>query len=180
MRSLAETRRVWLAISFLVITASRSPAPIVEESAPTPRPKLKQRATETVSKPRPSATPKSPDVKVSFSGTWSGTASGRINQAVFGQTSFSSNYKIQISSDERTANWTSSAWLFAKFQAGVQKKGRTLSWSTERRDLAGTTTVNCRLEMEPNGTARYSESSGLVNGMFKGAGYELNGILVRQ
>ncbi len=78
------------------------------------------------------------------------------------------------------ADWTSSAWIFAKFQASVQKNGRTLSWTTERHDIAGATTVNCRLEMESNGTARYSESSGLVNGIFKGAGYEISGILVRQ
>jgi hypothetical protein len=177
----SRTLFVSLAMGLLLITAHQLPAPIVEEATPIAKPKPKRQSADVESKSKPStinrsaSTPKAP-----FVGTWTGTATGRINQAVFGQTSFSSNYKIQISADERTANWTSSAWMFAKFQAPVQKNGRTLSWTTERHDLAGTTTVNCRLEMDTNGTGRYSESSGLVNGIFKGAGYELNGTLVRQ
>ena len=181
MRSIPPPLRILLALGFLFASAHRLPGPIVEETTPIPKPKSKPRAAEAESRPKQSATPK-PEAKskVSFAGNWTGTASGRINQAVFGQTSFSSNYKIQISADERSASWTSSAWMFAKFQAPVRKNGRTLSWTTERHDLAGTTTVNCRMEMEANGSARYSESSGLVNGIFKGAGYELSGTLVRQ
>jgi hypothetical protein len=170
-----------LVLGVLVLTTQRVPAPIVEENTPTPKAKAKRPAAEKEAQPKQSATTKSSGTtKVSFAGTWTGSASGRINQAVFGQTSFSSSYKIQIAPDERSASWTSSAWIFAKFQAPVQKNGRTLIWTTERHDLAGTTTVNCRLEMDTNGTARYSESSGLVNGIFKGAGYELSGVLVRQ
>ena len=40
--------------------------------------------------------------------------------------------------------------------------------------------ITCALEMNANGTASYSESSGLVNGLFKGAGYKISGTLVRQ
>lgn len=177
----SRTVHTLFAAGLLLITAHRLPAPIVDETTPTPKPKAKRQAVETESKPkRPLASKTETKSNVSFAGNWTGTANGRINQAVFGQTSFSSNYKIQISADERTANWTSSAWMFAKFQAPVHKKGKTLSWTTERHDLAGTTTVNCRLELDTNGTGKYSESSGLVNGIFKGAGYELNGTLIRQ
>jgi hypothetical protein len=167
------------AVGFLVFTPHRLPAPIVEEPTPRPKPKA-AKPPATQSKPKQSPSTKATTPKVAFAGTWSGTATGRINQAVFGQTSFSSTYKIQISPDERTASWTSSAWMFAKFQAPVQKNGRVLSWTTERRDIAGTTTVNCRMEIDQNGTARYSESSGLVNGVFKGAGYEISGTFIRQ
>ena len=178
-RQIRRTVRVLLAIGMLVVSAHRLPAPIVEET-PTPKPKAKSSRASAENRPKKSAASKPASTKVSVAGTWTGTASGRINQAVFGQTSFSSNYKIQISADERMADWTSSAWIFAKFQAPVQKNGRTLNWTTERNDIAGATTVNCRLEMESNGAARYSESSGLVNGIFKGAGYEISGILIRQ
>jgi hypothetical protein len=181
MQSLPRTFSALFAAGLLLITAHRLPAPIVEETVPTPKPKAKRPAAEAETKPKQSAATKSETKSnVSFVGNWTGSASGRINQALIGQTSFSSNYKLQISPDERTASWTSSAWMFAKFNAPIQKNGRTLTWTTERHDFAGTTTVNCRMEMDANGTARYSESSGLVNGMFKGAGYELSGTLVRQ
>ena len=173
--------RVLLPIALLLVTAHRLPAPISErpEATPTPKPKAKRQAAE--SSPKLSTTSKSVATpKVSFAGTWTGTASGRINQALVGETSFSSNYNIQISPDERSASWTSSAWIFAKFQAPVEKKGRALTWTCERHDLAGKTSIFCRLEMDTNGTARYSESSGLVNGVFKGAGYEISGTLMRQ
>ena len=179
--ALSRPFAILFALGLLLITAHRLPAPIVEETAPTPQPKVKRPAAEAETKPKQSPANKPvAAAKVSFAGNWTGTATGRINQAVFGQTSFSSNYKIQISADERTANWTSSAWMFAKFQAPVQKNGRTLTWTTERHDIAGATTVKCRLEMDSNGTARYSESSGLVNGVFKGKGYEISGVFVRQ
>ena len=166
---------------FLILTSSPLPAPIVEETTPIPKTKTKRHAVEAESRPKQPAASKSVSTaKVSFAGTWTGTASGRINQAVFGQKAFSSNYNLQISADERTATWTSSAWILGKFHANMQKNGRVLTWTTERHDFTGTTTVACRMEMESNGTARYSESSGLVHGMFKGAGYEITGTLVRQ
>jgi hypothetical protein len=181
MRSSSRILRALFAIVLLLITAHRLPAPISEvpETTPTPKPKSNRQVTESAPKQQ-SATKAVTAPAVSFAGTWTGTANGRINQAVFGQKGFSSNYNLQISADERTATWTSSAWIFAKFHAPVQKNGRTLSWTCERHDIAGKTTVFCRLEMDANGTARYSESSGLVNGVFKGAGYEISGTLVRQ
>jgi hypothetical protein len=170
----------------LLLTTHPLPAPIFEDSSPTPapqqpaRPRVKQSKSKANSEGASIKTKSEPQSSISFAGTWTGTATGRIQQAIFGPKGFSSNYNLQISPDERTATWTSSAWIFAKFQAPVQKKGRTLNWTCERHDLAGQTAVFCRLEMDANGTARYSESSGLVNGVFKGAGYELSGTLVRQ
>lgn len=145
-----------------------------------PKAKTKHHAiTESEGAPKQRAA-SAKSAAVSFAGTWTGTANGRVNQAVFGQTTCSANLNIQISPDERTVNWTTSAWMFGKSQAAVQKNGRTLTWTCERHYLAGKIAVACRLEMGGNGTARYSESSGLVNGMFKGAGYEISGILTRQ
>jgi len=151
----------------------------MEETAATPKPKAKRHAVTESETPPKQRTP-SKLAAVSFAGTWTGTANGRMNQAVFGPTTCSVNLNIQISPDERTVNWTTSAWMFGKTQAAVQKNGRTLTWTCERHYLAGKIAVACRLEMDANGTARYSESSGLVNGMFKGAGYEVSGTLVRQ
>src|SRR5437762_8785730 len=112
---------VLVVLGLLVLMGQRLPAPIVEENTPAPKAKVKRTAAEREPKPKQLATTKSAGTaKVSFAGTWTGPASGRINQAVFGQTSFSSNYKVQISADERSASWTSSAWIFAKFQAPVQ------------------------------------------------------------
>ncbi len=164
-----------LVAALLLVTAHRLPAPIQEVATPPPKSKREAVRPKTEATPKPKAAS-----TVSFAGTWTGTASGRIRQVLVGETSFSSNYKIQISPDERTADWTSSAWMLAKFNAPVQKNGRTLNWTCQRHDFAGPTTIVCRLEMEANGTARYSESSGLVNGAFKGHGYEVSGTLVRR
>ena len=183
MRPFHQNVQLLCTVGLLLVTAQRLPAPISEvpEATPTPKPKEPPPHAESESKPKQTTASKSITTpRVSFAGIWTGTATGRIQQAVFGQTAFSSNYKIQISPDERTANWTSSAWIFAKFQAPVQKNGRALTWTCQRHDIAGQTTIFCRLEMDANGTARYSESSGLVNGVFKGAGYEISGTLVRQ
>jgi hypothetical protein len=178
-RPFSRTLFVSFAMGLLLITAHRLPAPISE--LPEATPKAKSREGEPGSKSKPSTEKKSVSApRVSFAGTWTGTASGRMQQAVFGPTTTSANLNIQISPDERTVSWTTSAWMFGKTQAAVQKNGRTLTWTCERHYLAGKIAVACRLEMDANGTARYSESSGLVNGMFKGAGYELTGTLIRQ
>jgi len=157
----------------------RLPAPVVEEpSSPTPAATQKPRMTPARSKPERS--PRVVEPVVRFAGTWRGTASGRINEALFGQRGFSSDYSIEIAPDEKTVTWTSSAWISATFHAAAQKNGRLLSWTTERHDIAGRTNIICRLEQTGERVARYSESSGLVNGAFKGAGYELTGTLTRQ
>src|SRR5712692_3558133 len=120
MRALPRILRPLFAIGLLLIIAHQLPAPIVEETTPIPKPKEKRQASETKTRPKqpPASKPVSTPA-LSFAGTWTGTASGRIQQAVFGQRTFSSNYNIRISPDERTANWTSSAWIFAKFEAPV-------------------------------------------------------------
>jgi hypothetical protein len=180
------SKSLLLSATLLLLTTYPLPAPIFEASSPTPAPQQSAKPKVKPSKPKGNDEWNSIKAKsesqssVSFAGTWTGTANGRIQQAVFGPKAFSSNYNLQISPGEQTATWTSSAWIFAKFHAPVQRKGRTLNWTCERHDLAGKTAVFCRLEMNANGTAQYSESSGLVNGVFKGAGYQLSGTLVRQ
>lgn len=179
MRFCSRALRIAFGVSLFLVTAHRLPAPIVEQT-PAPKPKAKRSITETKNRATEPTQSKAAKSTVSFAGTWTGTAHGRLNEALLGQRDASSNYKIHISPDERTVNWTSSAWFLTKFQAPVQKKGRTLSWACEKHNIAGTTTVNCSLEMQANGTAKFSESSGLVNGVFKGKGYEFSGMLVRQ
>lgn len=165
----------------LTVGVHRMPAPVVEEpeGAESPKPAMMRKHKDSA-ETKPREAPLTRQSFVRFYGTWRGTANGRINQALFGQRDFSSTFKIEVSADERTVTWTSSAWMFARFHATAQKTDRTLSWSTERHDIAGRTAVICRLEQTGDGVARYSESSGLVNGAFKGAGYELVGTLTRQ
>jgi hypothetical protein len=173
-----------LIVALLLITAHRLPAPISEIETPTPAPaersKPKRHVAEAETEPKqrpmskPAATP-----TVSFAGTWTGRVSGEIH-APLTPPNYACTYHIQISADEKTANWTASRWLWAKFQAPVHKNGRTLTWSCERHDLAGMTTINSSLQMNQNGTATFTESSGVVNGMFQGSSYKVNGTLVRQ
>ena len=78
------------------------------------------------------------------------------------------------------ADWITSRWLGAKFQAPVHKSGRTLSWSYEKHDIAGKTMISASLEMNANGTGTLHEKTDLANGLFKGSGYAATGIFVRQ
>jgi hypothetical protein len=172
-------RSRFLAVVFILAAAiHRLPAPVEEISSPSPA--AVSRGNVASSRQNPQKPALTPQPVIQFAGRWCGIASGRINQAVFGQKDFSSNYNIEISSDEKMVSWTSSAWMFARFHAVTQKAGRSLSWTTKRHDAAGQTTIICRLEQTSPGVARYSESSGLVNGAFKGAGYELAGTLTKQ
>jgi hypothetical protein len=163
----------------LLLTTHRLPAPIVEEATPTPKPK-RPAVSETESPPRKRAGSKpAPTPKVSFVGAWNGTVSGEMH-APLSSPSYSDTYHIQISPDEKTVNWTASKWLGAKFQAPVQKNGRTLRWSYEKHDIAGHTVITASLQMDANGTATFSEKSEIVGGWFKGSGYTVTGTLVRQ
>lgn len=178
-REMKAASRTFVVSLLLVLSASRLPAPIVEEATPTPKPKRHAvPETETAPKQRAASKPVSTP-KVLFAGTWTGTASGEMH-APLASPNYSDNYKIQISPDERTANWTASKWLGAKFQAPVQKNGRTLTWSYEKHDIAGQTMMTSSLQMNDNGTATFSEKSEIVGGWFKGSGYSVTGTLVRQ
>jgi hypothetical protein len=182
LRAMSCMIRVLLPIALLLVTAHRLPAPIVEEPTPAPeiKTKPKRHAAEAETEPKPRSEKKSAAAPaVSFAGTWTGRVSGEIH-APLTPPNYACTYKIQISADEKTANWTASRWLLAKFQAPIHKSGRTLTWSCERHDLAGKTTINASLQMNPNGTAAFTESSGVVNGMFQGSSYKVAGTLVRQ
>ena len=67
-----RTVRVLLAIT-LLLSAPRLPAPISEETAPSPKPQPKREATPKP-KPKPEATPKpKPTPNRSFVGNWTGS-----------------------------------------------------------------------------------------------------------
>jgi hypothetical protein len=178
-------RSVFLSAAFilgiLVLTAHRAPAPIHENpESPTPAPKRKQlhassQPTQERAPPKPA-----PEKAVSFAGTWKGTASGPSKQALIGTVTMTSNYNLQVSPDEKRVSWTSSAWMFAHFQAPARKNGRTLSWTYERHDIAGHSNIAVKMEMNPDGTATLMEYTGMTNGAFKGYSYQLIGRLIRQ
>lgn len=178
-REMKAASRTFVVSLLLVLGASRLPAPIVEEATPTPKPKRHAvPEAKTAPKQRAASKPVSTP-KVSFAGTWTGTASGEMH-APLSSPSYSDTYHIQISPDERTVNWTASKWLGAKFQAPVQRNGRTLSWSYEKHDIAGHTVITSSLQVNTNGTATFSEKSEIVGGWFKGSGYSVSGTFSKQ
>ena len=170
-----------IAVAILLTAVHRLPAPVIEtpEATPsaTPKPRRQAASVESTSKQR--AVSKPAPAAVSFAGTWTGRASGEIH-APLTPPNYACTYRIEISADEKTANWTASRWLLAKFHAPVQKNGRTLTWSCERHDIAGKTIISSSLQMNPDGTATFTESSGISNGLFQGSGYKVAGTLVRQ
>jgi hypothetical protein len=176
MRSTRALR--FLVAGFLLIAVHPLPAPVIEtpEVTPsaTPKPRRQSASIESAPKQRSVSKP-----AVSLAGTWTGTASGEMH-APLSPPSYSDSYTIQISADEKTASWTASKWLGARFQAPVQKNGRRLIWSYEKHDLAGKTLINSSLQINPNGTATFVETCGLANGLFKGSGYSVTGTLVRK
>jgi len=163
----------------MLLTVHRSPAPIHEVEGPTPAPKP-QHVSRKAFRERPTATSTPEKKTVSFAGTWKGTASGPSKQALIGTVTLTSNYNLQVSQDEKRVSWTSSAWMFAHFQAPAQKSGRTLSWTYERHDIAGQSNIAVKMEMNPDGTATLMEYTGMTNGAFKGYSYQLTGRLIRQ
>lgn len=176
-----------LAFGVFLITAHRLPAPIIEETTPAPsqhltkaRPQKSAAVSRKAPHERPAATSTPEKKTVSFAGAWKGTASGPSKQALIGETTLTSNYNVQVSPDEKQVSWTSSAWMFAHFQAPVQKSGRILSWTYQRHDIAGQSNIAVKMEMNPDGTATLMEYTGMTNGAFKGYSYQLTGRLVRQ
>jgi hypothetical protein len=164
--------------AFLLTVVHRLPAPVIETPEVTPsampKPRRQPASSESASRQRAVSKP-----AVSFAETWTRTASGEMH-APLSPPGYSDSYAIQISADEKTANWTASKWLGARFQALVQKNGPTLSWSYEKHDLAGKTLINSSLQINSSGTVTFIERCGLANGLFKGSGYSVTGTLVRK
>src|SRR5262245_16142468 len=130
-----------LYLVFFFLATQESPAPIQENPEATPSPKPKpQHVSSKTSHERPAPKP-TPEKAVSFAGTWKGTASGPSKQALIGTVTLTSNYTLEVSPDEKHVNWTSSAWIFSHFQAMAHKSGRTLTWTSERHDIAGQTNI---------------------------------------
>jgi hypothetical protein len=171
-----------LIVAILIAIAPHSLAPILEEALPTPSSKSKPKPQHTVNKSSPerSVGRSTPEKAVSFAGTWKGTASGPGKQALIGTTTLTSNYNLTVSPDEKQINWTSSLWMFSRFQAQARKSGRTLNWTYQRQDVAGQTNIAVKMEMNSDGTATLMEYSGMTNGAFKGYSYQLTGKLIRQ
>ena len=117
--------RFFLPVALLLVSAHRLPAPIVDEATPKPTP--------AIAKPKAkiNAAPKTKTVAILFAGNWTGTASGEIH-APLSPPNYSDTYNIQISTDEKTVNWTASRWLGAKFQAATRRNGKTLSWELRK------------------------------------------------
>lgn len=164
---------LFFAVAVLFATTHRLPAPIVEEATPKPTPAIAK------PKAKVDATPKPKTVAILFAGNWAGTASGEMH-APLSPPNYSDTYNIQISTDEKTVNWTASRWLGTKFQAATRRNGKTLYWSYEKHDIAGKSTINSSLQLNSDGTATFHETDNIDNGMFKGSGYSVTGRFVRQ
>src|SRR5438132_414893 len=142
-----NTTRILLALSAILLwDIHRLPAPIVEEPTPTPKPKRRVAAESEAAprEPMATATKPTPAPRVSCGETWVGTASGEMH-APLASPNYADNYRIEISADEKIANWTASRWLGAKFQAPIQKNGTTLTWNYEKHDIAGKTLISASL-----------------------------------
>src|SRR5438874_6451826 len=113
----------------LVSSAHRLPAPISEETAPTPKPQPTREATPKP-KPKPEATPKpKPTPNRSFVGNWTGSI---VSQSSSGGESGTAVYLIKISDDEKTAwiNWSSEQNLSGPgYQAPCNRFRDALTWS---------------------------------------------------
>jgi hypothetical protein len=166
-----------LAIALLVF-APRLPAPISEETAPTPKPQPKREATPKP-KPKPEAKPK-PTPNRSFAGTWTGSTADTWSN---GDTS-TTLWLIKISDDEKTAliSWRGSgeAANGPYYQATCIRFGSALSWSLKQMGENPTWTCTDTLQLNSNGTASFVHSGSIIAGDYQGMTFNDTGTLSRQ
>jgi hypothetical protein len=170
------TRTVFffVVVSILLLFAHQLPAPISEETAPTPKPQPKREATP---KPKPAATPKpKPTPSRSFAGTWTGSVIATASNGESG----SSDYIIKISDDEKTV-------LISCVTAGQTPTGpptqvsctrfrEALSWS-----ISGSEDTNIyTMRINPSGTASLIREGKWISGDNEGITYNHTGTLSRQ
>lgn len=152
------TPRFLLAVTLLVITAHRLPAPISEVPEPTASATLQPKLH---AKPQPKLTPKPPSL---FGQTWMGTVI--IQGTCFGQTvKMPFSYTVKVSQDGTTV-WTH-AGTQTEFQALAHGNGQTLSWTHQDFDSSelGTaaTTFTLRLNSIASATLE-SDQRSTING----------------
>jgi len=157
--------RPLLALTLLLMTAHRLPAPISEESTPTPKPK--QESTPRP-KPKTEAAPKPKAAsKLSFTGTWSGTT---INQSSDGS-SGAASYIVKISDDEKAVlvnvGEVGKTVGGPPSPASCTRFGEALTWSFS--SAGGTTTYTMRLNS--NGTASFLREGQYTGGDYDGITY---------
>jgi hypothetical protein len=165
--------RPLLALTLLLMTAHRLPAPISEESTPTPKPK--QESTPRP-KPKTEAAPKPKAAsKLSFTGTWSGTT---INQSSDGS-SGAASYIVKISDDEKAVlvnvGEVGKTVGGPPSPASCTRFGEALTWSFS--SAGGTTTYTMRLNS--NGTASFLREGQYTGGDYDGITYSQTGTFTK-
>jgi hypothetical protein len=169
--------RALLPIALLLVSVVSLPAPISEETAPTPKPQPKREAAPRP-KPKPEATPKpKPTPNRSFVGNWTGSA---VSQSSSGGESGTAVYLIKISDDEKTAwvNWgeTDNNLSGPGYQAPCNRFREALTWSLTFPEYIVTDT----LRMNTNGTASFVREGRWTSGDNLGATFNHTGTLSRQ
>jgi hypothetical protein len=168
--------RPLLPIALLLVSVVSLPAPISEETAPTPKPQPKQETTPKP-KPKPAATPKpKPTPNRSFVGNWTGSAVWSSSNGESGTTV----YLIKISDDEKTAwvNWGESETNLSGpgYQAPCNRFREALTWSLTFAEYIVTDT----LRMNANGTATFVREGRWTSGDNQGITFNHSGTLSRQ
>jgi hypothetical protein len=160
--------------SVLLLFAPRLPAPISEETAPTPKPQPKREATPKP-KPKPEAKPK-PTPNRSFAGTWIGSVIATASNGESG----SSDYIIRISDDEKTVLVSCALAGQTPTQPPTQvscnRFREALSWS-----ISGPEDTNIyTMRINPSGTASLIREGKWISGDNEGITYNHTGTLSRQ
>lgn len=166
--------RVLLGVTFLLITALRLPAPISEETTPSPKPKQ-----ESTPKPKPKveSTPKpKPTPNTSYAGTWSGNV---VVTTSFDHSADHKDYLIRISDDEKTVwlNWNDAGKALSGngFQAPCSRFGETLSWSL----TVGGRVFTGALRNSGNGSAGFDSETRINDGDYAGQTLHYVGTLTK-
>jgi hypothetical protein len=167
---------ILLVLGLGLIWVDRLPAPISEETAPTPKPQPKREGTPKP-RPKPEATPKpKPTPNRSFVGNWTGSV------VCTGSDGNSGNwiYLIKISDDEKTAwiNWDASETNLngPGFQTLCSRFHGALTWSLTPPERMTTDT----LQINANGTANFVREGSWTSGDNQGITFKCAGTLSRQ
>jgi hypothetical protein len=168
--------RPLLPIALLLVSVVSLPAPISEETTPTPKPQAKREATPKP-KPKLEATPKpKPTPNRSFAGNWTGSAVWNSS----GGESGTGVFLIKISDDEKTAwvNWGESETNLSGpgYQAPCNRFREALTWSLTFPEYI----VTDSLRMNANGTATFVREGRWTSGDNQGITFNHSGTLSRQ
>jgi hypothetical protein len=171
--------RLLLAATTLLITAHRLPAPILEETTPTPKSGAKDNATpKTKRKANESSESKTSRSSFArFEGVWSGTVTSTATATFLFSSTGSSSTALTIRVSK------SGAVTYANqqpVQGWLSADGSTLNWNLQVRiDDTMTWHQTCSLQLTGQKSATYFDQ-GRLDGGIAGGGGNSNGTLYRR